>query len=171
MVRNDVTYATKLGITQNEADEVIKTYRDGIKRQLEICFIQNQFSVSNEQLIEVINAREFAQNKLTDFIEIISQEKDSAVVKITSTYFDDIAINEKAAQDAIEDVKQENITNKQRAVEVYINNMINGYKNYEISEETASIEVEFKLVDNTWIPADVWKFGEKLGMLYTGQIK
>lgn len=69
-------------------------------------------------------------------------------MKVTCTYIDETGIDQKAADDAVDEVQGLGITSQSellnKATELYINNLVEGFKNAEPSTETVSKTFAFK---------------------------
>lgn len=178
-IHGDSAKIEEMALTKDEADKVINQVRDSLKNQTRTSFLGSGINIEDSKLDEIIDAQLNAHKKLTCSVELVSEEKDSAEVKITTNYIDIQKLDEDAANDAQTQVKGMGLTSqleaRKKLVEVYENNIIDYFSKAEPSSE--KVEETFKFTkqkfevkgkaQELWMPEDMNKFGENLGRMIT----
>ena len=169
----DTENIQKIGISDSDKDNLLKTYEDSAKGQLKNNILLTGSSASDEQLNSLYEAYKEALSKVTYDTKQVSKSGDKAEVEISTTHFDFKQIDEKAASDALDETDNMAFTSTNEEIkkfnEIYLNKLTDGLKNAEISSEKSSVTFKFKKNSKFWQPDDLKNFGYKLGRLATGQ--
>lgn len=173
-VKHDTSNVSKIGMKDEDAKKAIDNDMSKAKESLKTTFTQSQLKYTDAQLDDVCNALLTAYGKMTVKIDEVSNDGKKAQVKFNTTYIDLNAIDEKAANDALQKVQSSGITNQSefmdKASEEYINNLVNALNNVTPSSDTKEKTYAFVKEGNTWLPEDKTNFGTSLGQLITNQI-
>lgn len=170
--KGDKEGLAKVKLEATEAEEISK-----LQKETAIITMRNNFkvagmAVNDQQIEEVYNARMEGFKKLTVNAEVVSQDDENAEVKVKSTYFNEIEINKKASDSAIEEVKKLNLTNEKEALDkyanIYLKNIVEAYKTVEPSQDTKEATFKFVNKEKTWVPEDSVRFGSGLANLILG---
>ena len=171
-INGDDSGLSKITVTKDMAEETKK-----IQKEATITNIKNQFkagglTVKDEQLEEIYKVRSEAFKRLSATAEVVSKTDTTAEVKLKSKYFDEVALDEKAANDAVKQVEklqikdQKEILNK--LTEQYINNLIEAYKKVQPAEGTKEKTFKFKAEKKVWLAEDMKEFGTGIGTMVIG---
>lgn len=162
----------KLGITQKQVDDILNTQKKAGIDMIKTAFTSGGLKVTDAQVEEVYKARCEALNKLTVTTETTKKDDKEATVKVSTTYFKELDLNQKAANDAIETVKALKPTSQQealtKATDEYVKNLIAAYKNAKVESDTKSKEFKFVIKDKVWIADNSLDFGMQVGKLASG---
>lgn len=178
-VLGDLSSVEKIGLTQDDAEKVRDTEKDGLKQQTKLNFSKSGVSIDDSKLDDIVNAQIDSLKKLSGTVEIVSEDKESTKVKVTTNYIDVSSIDQKALDDATEEVKAMGLTSysevENKLIEVYIKKLINNFNSAEPSKEKnektftftkQKFNVNGKMQD-IWMPEDMNKFGESIGRMIT----
>lgn len=172
-IKGDKEAVAKMKISKEDVDAIAKIQKDTAISLLKTSLTSTGIQVTDEKLEEFYNAREEVLKKLNCTAEVISQTKESAEVKIKSTYINEDALAEKAANDALETIKQMGLTDENEAVskfgDEYIKNSIMAYQSAEPSQDTKEKTFKFTKQDGIWLPESSVEFGNSIGLLIAGQ--
>ncbi|MDS0525020.1 hypothetical protein NNC19_04950 [Clostridium sp. SHJSY1] len=180
-VLGDSTKIEKLGVEKSEYESIVETERNAIISAIKNNFTIGGFTISNDQLNRIADAELAALKKLTPKIETTSTSKETASVKIATTYADVVTADQKAANDALAEVKAMGLTSESEArtkfVEIYVNKIVENVNAIEPSADTKEKTFTFKIekfnvggkAKDIWIPSDMTSFGTDLGKMITGQ--
>lgn len=166
-IKQDTTNTDKLSISASEAQEVVDIMNTTAKE----TFISNATSgndlvITDEQAAAVCEAIYNAQKKLTPTFEMVSSDKKTATVKITTNYIDQTTIDTDAAMAAVEEVNAMNLTSETewntKVIERYVALLVEGLNNAEPSSETREMTVEMEITDGIWMPSNMQTFATQL---------
>lgn len=165
-VKHDITNASKLGISDDEANAIIDETESEQKKVLKTNFDATQLPITDSQIDSVIEAYNEVFNKIDYTIEVTSQTSKSAQVKISSTYIDLSSIDTEAAGSALDELYTLDVTSEEDALaktaELYIKNLLNGLKDAKASTNTVEKTFTFEKADGYWLPSDTEGFAEQL---------
>lgn len=172
-IKGDKEAVAKMKISKEDVDAIAKIQKDttisSVRNNLKAAGLE----VKEEKLEEFYNVRAETLKKLTCTSEILSQTKDSAEVKVKSTYIDEVAIDEKAANDALEAVKQMGLTDENEVVskfgDEYIKNLVMGYQSATPSQDTKEKTFKITKQHGVWLPESMVEFGNGIGVIASGQ--
>lgn len=173
-IKSDESNLSKLGAKQSEIDTVNKSRKDKSIQQFRLELTSQKLSASDEQLEKIYNAVVEAYKKLNATTEVVSKTDSTAVIKVKSTYFDIVKISEKAGTDAVTPLLNSGLSEnelKSKFTEAFINNLVEGIKNAEVSTETREKTFNFVLKDKVWVPENQGQYLTDLDLLVSGQIK
>lgn len=172
-IKGDIAGATKLGMNENEASTLLETTKETLITLFKGYMETTGLVISDEQVTQIVEARIEGIKKLSATAEIVSEDKESAEVKLSTTYFDELSMQEKVVEDVIAELENSGITNEQemldKMAELFVNKLIEAYKNLEPSKDQKSETIQFILEDNVWIAENMAKFGTTVGQLTSGQ--
>lgn len=172
-VLGDSSQILELGLTEEDAASLLNSYDEALMTTLRNNITASGLTIEDSVIAEIVAARKDALKAMTGSTTLISAEKDTAVVALNTTYFNEKELDERAANDAIESIDALDSTDYEEllaaASEAYAQNLIKEYRSVAASEDTKEITVECKLTDNIWLPSDMAGFGEELGLVISGQ--
>ena len=173
-INGDVSGIEKLGGKDDDGQKLLDASKKAEMQLLKTNMTASGLKVSDEQLESIYSAILEACNKNSVTIEEVSKSGDSAEVKIKCTYIDEVAIDEKAADDAVNAVQNLGITNEsellKKGTELYIDNLINGLKNAEVSSDTVEKTFAFKKDGNGyWMPDSPSDYITNIAKMATNQ--
>lgn len=178
-VKQDLSEIKEIGITDEDGQKAIETYKDEIKSQTKLNFTKSSLTISDEDLNRIVNAELDLFKKLSAEITIESEDKDSCTVKVSTTYADINTLDENAANEAANEVLAMNLKSQkeinQKLVSTYIDKLVSAFENAESSTEKNEKTFTFKkekldcngTVKNVYTPEDYSSFGEALGNMIT----
>ena len=172
-VKGDSEGVLKLGMKQEDVNSNLTSYDVSLMDQLKTSMTSAGLTIEDTVLTEIIEARKTALKTMTASCELVSSEKETAVVLLKTTYFDEAALDEKAANDAIAKAQESGSTDADEmltlATGYYAQNLIDSYRAVTPSEDMKELTVNCVLSGGVWLPEDVKVFGEELGSVITGQ--
>lgn len=167
-VKHDESALKKLGASSDTAKEGIEEEKRERKKEIQASFARAGVEATDEQLEKIYEAQMKAIDKVTIEAEVISQEEDSADVKISMNYIDVQSIDEAAAEDAFKDIKDgENNSEKlkKESLDKYVNNLVKGLEKAKPSTEKNEAIFTFKKGALSWMPEDMELFTEGIDSL------
>ncbi|MBU5483442.1 DUF5105 domain-containing protein [Clostridium sp. MSJ-11] len=171
-IKGDQEALAKIKLPKEQIEEISKIQKDETMKTIKNNFAVAGLKVSDAQVNEIYTARASALKKLSAETEIVSENDESADVKLKTTYINEIALDEKAATNAIQEVEKLNITNQEeilnKLTEVYIKNLINEYKNVQPSSDLKEQTFKFEIKEKTWLPQDIETFSMGIVKLVLG---
>ncbi|MDR5587784.1 MULTISPECIES: DUF5105 domain-containing protein [Clostridium] len=175
-IYGDTSALTSLGLNDEEANtlntQLEQTFKDAIKNNLNSAGL----SFTDDNINNIFEAQLNAQKRTTCTIEPVSSDAETAVVKIKTTHVDIVGLDEKAANDAMTEVQNMNITDRKTALnklsELYISKLIENCTGAEPSSDTVENTFAFKKVTDdknrkVWVPDNPVTFGNKLATMVT----
>lgn len=172
MFHGDITGVEKVGMTKEYAEELQEKQRVRNIDDIRSTFVENDVKASEEDIERLYSAMYNAIKKLSVDVEVVNTNEKVANLKVGTTYIRNIELYEEAAKNAIETTEKEGLTErdaiKTRFIELYINNLVDGYNNTEVSKDYRYIKRQFKLVDGVWQVEDSEEFGDALTKLAIG---
>lgn len=161
----------KLGITESKKNELLDTYHDQIKKQLQDNMSMWGAYISQTQLDDIADAYLDTLSNITFETKQVSKSGDSAEVEISTTHFDIRKADEQAMIAALDEVESMKFSSdyeeEKKLTEVYLNKIPETIKNAEISSDKSTNTYKFKKVDKNWMPEDPENFGYMLAMQAT----
>lgn len=176
-VLSDPTEIKRLGVSEEEVTKVADEQKSASKNATKMNINKAGLQISEDQLNQIYDAQMEALKKLTVMTEVVEETEDTAKVKIITNFADFMTADKKAGKDAAAKIKESQITDKTKVVEIYVNNMINNLKAIEPSSEKKEDIFELKLqkiktdgkIKDIWMPTNMTDFGTRLGKMITGQ--
>ncbi|NFL97274.1 DUF5105 domain-containing protein [Clostridium botulinum] len=171
-IKGDQESLSKIKISKDQIEEISKMQKDKTISTIKTNLATAGLKVNDEQIKQIYAARVSALKKLSAKAEVVSQDDKSAQVKLKATHIDEVALDEKAATDAVEEVKKMNLTDTQealnKATDIYIKNLIKSYENVKPSSDMKEQTFKFIIKEKTWIAEDMKNFGEGIVKLTSG---
>ncbi|APF26255.1 DUF5105 domain-containing protein [Clostridium botulinum] len=171
-IKGDQESLSKIKISKEQTEEISKMQKDQTISTIKTNLTAAGLKVNDEQINKIYAARVSALKKLSAKTEVVSQDDKSAQVKVKATHINEVALDEKAATDAVEQVKKMNITDRQEAINkatgIYIQNLIKSYENVKPSSDMKEQTFKFTIKEKTWIPEDMKSFGAGIVKLTSG---
>lgn len=171
-IKGDKESLSKIKISKEQTEEISKMQKDKTISTIKTNFTAEGLKISDEQVNQIYAARVSALKKLSSKTEVVSQDDKSAQVKVKATHINEVALDEKAATDAVEQVKKMNITDRQEAInkakDIYIKNLIKSYENVKPSSDMKEKTFKLTIKEKTWMPEDMKNFGESIVKLTSG---
>jgi hypothetical protein len=163
-------------MSDNDLTAISESQSKLIKESTKSNFVIGGLPITDEQLEEIYQSQMEALRKLTANIEVVSSDKETSQVKISTTYIDMIGADTKAANDALSVVQSNQISDKAKISEIYINKLIENFKSLTPSSDVKANTFEFEKVnmnlgkktEEVWIPKDSISFGATLGNMSIG---
>lgn len=172
-ILGDSSGVIELGMTEEDVAAALDTYDQSLADTLSTNMASAGLTVEASSIDEIVAARKEALKAMTVSCELVSSDGNSAVVLLKTTYFDEAALDEKAANDAVAAMEESNLTDYDELLaigsETYVQNLIDGYLAVTPSEEIKEITVNCTLSDRVWLPEDMSAFGKELGLVISGQ--
>ncbi|WP_315118395.1 DUF5105 domain-containing protein [uncultured Clostridium sp.] len=171
-IKGDQESLEKIKLSKDQIAEIAKIQKDETMKTLKNNFIVAGLKVSDDQINEIYTARASALKKLSAETEIVSENNESVDVKLKANYIDEVAIDEKAATDAVQEVEKLNITNQEeilnKLTDVYIKNLIKEYNNVQPSSDLKEQTFKFDIKEKIWMPQDMDAFSKGIANLVLG---
>ena len=165
--------AAKLGMTEEDITNALASYDNALSQTIRSNFSDSGLEISDETMNEICQARRDALARMQAKCTLSSVEDQTALVTLSTTYFDEDTLDKDAAYNAREEADAAGFTNYDEylnyIMEAYTRNLIDGYKSVVPSEDTKDISVTCIIVNNTWLPEDMTSFGSQLGAAVSGQ--
>lgn len=172
-VKGESAGVLELGMTKEEVTAALESYDQNLADTLRSNMTSAGLTVEDSVIEEIVEARKTALKAMTVSCELVSSDEETAVVSLKTSYFDETALDEKAADDAIVKAQESGSTNSDEllalATQYYTQNLIDGYLAVTPSEEMKELTVNCVLSKNVWLPEDLASFGEELGKIISGQ--
>lgn len=173
-LKGDVSGIEKLGGKDGDGQKLLDASKKSEMQLLKTNLTSSGLKATDEQLELVYNALMEACAKNTVTIEETSKSGDSAEVKIKCTYIDETAMDQKAADDAVKAAQGLGITNQsellKKVTELYIENLVNEFKNAEVSSDTVEKTFTFKKdKSGYWMPDSPSDFIVNISKMATNQ--
>jgi len=180
-ILGDSTDIEKIALTKDDVNQKLEEVKSLTESEIKSNFVAGGLSISDDQLDTIYNAEMEALKKLTVTTEIVPEDKDKATVKLTTTYLDITAIDNKAAKETGDEVNAISLTNQSeldnKIVEVYVNKLIEGFKaaqpSAETKDETFECEKKTYAVDgknkDIYAPVDMERFNTDINKMVTNQ--
>ncbi|MHC1684439.1 MAG: hypothetical protein AB6733_16005 [Clostridiaceae bacterium] len=160
------------GLKQEDFDKVLQDRKELSVNQFRAEFTKAGVAVNEAQIEEAYNAIVEAYKKADVTTEVVTKTDTTAVVKVKTTYIDLVSIVTKAVTDAQTSLTGSGLSEqalKAKLVETYMNNLIAGIKNAQISTDTKEKTFDFVLKNNVWLPVDQEQYFASLDFLASGQ--
>lgn len=172
-ILRDTTGVTALGMSQADITNALNAYDQALAQTIRSNFSTSGLEMDDETIADICKARVKALSKMNAEFKVSSQKDDTAIVTLSTTYFDEVALDTDAAYDAREAADAKNFTDYDAylnfIMETYTQNLIAGYENVTPSEDRKEIVVTCTIIDNMWLPEDMATFGNELGLTISGQ--
>lgn len=177
-IKEDISEISKLGIEEVKATEIITNsitnFREELSNALKGVALEEEVEVQidNNKVEEIIDLRRGLEKQLKADIEIVTTEKDTITLQINTSYFDEVAIYNRAQEGLNEKMEKVEITDKdefiQKCIDTYTEEIIKAYKEAEISTDTTAMTFLFKKIDGVWKPENEQQFIDDLTELTSG---
>lgn len=173
-ILRDTASAQEIGLPTDVLESALQTMDSATEETLKDNLATAGLTISDEKLSKIIDARKEAMKKLSASAQVSEKpDKNSAVVTLSVTWYDETALDTAAAEKALEVVQSENLTDVdealERATELYADNLVEAYQNVEIQEGTREVQAVFVVTDNQfWFPENPSSFGYDLGSTVCG---
>lgn len=172
-IMRKTTGAAKLGMTEEDIANALTAYDNALSQTIRSNFSDSGLEISDETMDEICQARRDALARMQAKCTLTSVEDQTALVTLSTTYFDEDSLDKDAAYNAREEADAAGFTNYDEylnfIMDTYTKNLIEGYKSVVPSEDTKDISVTCIIVNNTWLPEDMTSFGSQLGAAVSGQ--
>ena len=167
-VKHDESALRKLGASSETAKEGIETEKAERKKEIQSSFARSGVEASDEQLEKIYKAQMEALKKVTITTDIVSEEEDTAEVKISMNYIDVESIDEKAAEEAFKDIEEGQSNSdklKKECLEKYVDNLVKGLEEAKPSTEKNEAIFTFEKGAMSWVPEEMELFTEGIDSL------
>ncbi|MDD6208276.1 MAG: hypothetical protein PUB10_07145 [Clostridiales bacterium] len=164
VINQDTKTAEDFGIPSSVTETFKDAYKETCYQQLKNGFETNGFSIDDETLRNIVNARCDMYSKLECTTSISSKSKKTVSVTIETQYYDETAIMNKALEKTMRKAMDENIMHmsgsqlKRKMGEFYTEYLIKGYENAKPEEETRTIFVSCSKQHFLWLPSNLEDF-------------
>lgn len=172
LIKHDKTGIEKFGITEEQANDMIKAQTDITKNQTRMNFSKAGMLISEEKLDSITEAQYNALKTLDATVEASSESGNETTITVTTPYIDFTGIDTKAANDAQQSVMALGITDEKELTDKfkdqYIENLLAGLKDAKPSSETNKGTYKLKKDSKSglWVPdMDSQEFGKQLAKL------
>lgn len=167
-VKHDESALRKLGASSETAKEGIETEKAERKKEIQSSFARSGVEASDEQLEKIYEAQMEALKKVTITTDIVSEEEDTAEVKISMNYIDVESIDEKAAEEAFKGIEEGQSNSdklKKECLEKYVDNLVKGLEEAKPSTEKNEAIFTFEKGAMSWVPEEMELFTEGIDSL------
>lgn len=172
-ILGDTEGVASLGMSEEDIRSAQTAYDDSVKETIRSNFSASGQEIDDETLDELCAARKDALSKLSANAEITFESEGKTTVVLSTTYFDEAALDEDAFYSAREAANQAGLATLEEQqvflMQTYTRNLIAAYQAVTPSEDTTDITVECVIQDNSWVPANMSSFGSDLALAITGQ--
>ncbi len=163
----------ELGMSEEDVTKVLTSYSQALTDSLTANITSAGLTMEETEIAEIVEARKAALKTMTATCELVSSGEESAVVLLKTTYFDEKALDEKAANNALIASQESDSTDETEllsiATKAYAQNLIDGYLAVTPSSDYKEIVIDCTFKDNVWLPSDMSAFGKDLGIAISGQ--
>lgn len=175
-IQEDMTDIKQLGLTQEEAEDIMMSGIESFEAELEAGLKQiagdYEVTIQKDNVKEAIELRRALEKTLSSEVEVISEERDSVQIKLHTTYFDEENIYNTASAALEERMKEVELEDEaefvQQCIDVYLEEIIEAYKAAEVSTDKKSLLVEFMKRDGQWLPKGEQAFIDQMTNLTSG---
>lgn len=172
-ILRDESGVSALGLSEKEITMALEAYDNALKESIRTNFSDSGLEMNDETVEEICQARINALAKMNAEFKVTSEKNATAEVTLTTTYFDEVALDTDAAYAARDTADAADFTDYNEylsfLMENYTQNLIDSYGAVTPSEDTREITVECTIIDNTWLPKDMASFGSQLIQAVSGQ--
>lgn len=172
-ILGDTTEATELGMSKDDISNALNAYDEALSETIRSNFAISGLEIDDETVLTICQARKDALARMKAEYTLTTEEDSTAVVTLSTTYFDEVALDtdafykagdEASTMDFADDAEYLNYV-----MDAYTQNLIEGYQNVTPSQDTKDIQVTCIIIGNTWLPEDMASFGSELGLTVAGQ--
>ena len=176
IVSGDTESLVSLGISEDEANTLKTEYEKEVKNTIKNNLKSGGLQCTDDQVTRLYNAQMSANKKVTCTVETKTSDAKTAAVKITTNHINITEIDTKAANDAIKEIQNMNISDTKaaldKALELYIAKFIDSCDKIEASSDTVENTFAFKKVTDdkkrtSWVPDNPVTFGNQIGTMVT----
>lgn len=172
-ILGDASGASTLRMSEEDVAEALNTYDEALKSSIRSNYSASGLEIDDETINSICEARKNAFSRMKATFTVTSEGENSAVVTMTTTYFDEIMLDTNAFYEAKEEANNKDFANNTEyqnyTMDAYTENLIEAYNDITPSEDTKTIVVNCTIIDNTWLPEDIGAFYEELALRITGQ--
>lgn len=169
---NNTANVSKINLKESDATAAIEKEKQEVVDELKTQFSAQGISFSDDKFTELYNALIDTSKKANVTIEEVSNDGKTAEVKFTSNHIDYAGIITQATTDALESIQASGMTDpneaKDKYMELYMENLINGIKNAKFSDDTKTLNYKLTMKDNVWQPDSADDFSDKITNLVLG---
>lgn len=174
---NDTTKLESLGVSAEEFAPVKDFMKQAIKDNTKNNFKMAGLSITEEDLNAITEAQLNALKKVKATFTTESSDKQTAVVKIKTNYIKLTEVDEKAANDALQEIQAMGLTDRQQILdactEKYTAKLIEGLNSLEPVEDTIEKSFSFTMqkVDiggktkKMWVPENPTTLGKDIATM------
>lgn len=175
-IQEDMTEIESLNLTNKSAkaiiDSSVQSFEEELEQSLKRISGKHNVVINKAHINKAIIARRELEKQLSVQVEVILAEKNSAKVKVDTTYFNESSIYDKAStalEKKMKDIKVEDEEiYVQQCIDTYLDEIIKAYQEAEVSTDYKSIQTEFVKQKDSWRPADQQMFINQLANLTSG---
>ena len=169
----DTSEAGKLGMTDEDIAEALAAYDEALADTIRSDLYASGLEIDDESVAAICEARISALSRMNAEYELTSENSDTAVVTLSTTYFDEASLVEEAADAARKEADAQKFTEYKEyqtyILDAYIRNLVAGYEAVTPSTDRREVIVTCIIVDNTWLPEDLAALGSNLRLAVTSQ--
>lgn len=160
VIKQDSSGMEKLGYSKAFGDRIIKNINKNDFKSFKNKFNQGEISLSDDQIQKIIDALKSALSKNSVSFEEVSKTDNSAQVKVSSTSINIDSIFSEALSNTKSQILSNRISDKQKAYQIYITNLIDTINKAQVSSATNEKTFNFTKVENIWMPSNVTSYSE-----------
>lgn len=172
-ILGDTEGISRLGLTDENIAAAQSAYDEALQASIRNNFSASGLEIDEESLDAICQARKDALASMTAQVTVVSETRDQAQVLLSTTYFDEQTLDADAAYAARDEADQAQLLDHCRYMEYvmkcYTENLIQGYQEVVPSEDTVSITIDCRIINNVWLPEDMSSFGNDLALAISGQ--
>lgn len=163
-----------LGMSESDVTSILTSYDQALTESLKNNISSAGLTMEDAEIAEIVAARKTALKSMTATCELVSSGEESSVVLLKTTYFDEAALDEKAANDALLASQESDAVSEEElltiATKAYAKNLIDGYLSVTPSDDYREVVIDCSFKDGVWLPSDMSSFGKDLGIAISGQV-
>lgn len=172
-ILGDTTKATELGMSKDDISNAQNAYNEALSETIRSNFATSGLEIDDETVLSICQARKNALARMKAEYTLTTEEGSTAVVTLSTTYFDEVALDTDAFYNARDEASALDLADDaeylNHIMNAYTQNLIEGYQNVTPSQDTRDIQVTCIIIDNIWLPEDMASFGNELGLTVAGQ--
>lgn len=177
IVYGDTSKLETMGFSSEDVNTIKEQRESQLRTSIKNNFDIAGLKINDEQLENVIQAQINALKKATCTVEPVLSDKETATVKLKTTYINITELDEKVANEAVEEVQSMELTTTEevldKATELYINKFIDACNNATASTDTVKKDFILKLqlfnfsgkTKKMWAPENPVTFRSDIGTM------
>ncbi len=180
-ISGDSTQAKEMfAFTDADIEDITKVQKQGSIQMTKANIAATGYNATDEEAEKMYDAQMEAFKKLTYTAEVTEEDNKNATVVIKTQYYDIAALDEQAAQEALDEYGEENLTDQaavEAFVKLYMDKFVTIMGNAAPAEDQTEVTVQFQKANTDvggktelmWVPTNASGFGTDLIQAVSGQ--